>query len=112
MQPLLQKSMNSFELSILGFLILSAILFGLGLAIALIKKNPVVILLGIELMMVAGNINLVAFGRNDPNRLGLVFSIFNLILGVCEVAIAMAIIIQAYHFFKEEELTSFEKHED
>ncbi|MFM1912991.1 MAG: hypothetical protein RIR51_829 [Bacteroidota bacterium] len=104
--------MNSVEIPLLGFLLLSAILFGIGLAIVLIKKNPILILLGVELMMVAGNINLVAFGRNDVERSGVIFGLFNLILGVCELAVGMAIIIQSYNYFKENDFSDLENHED
>ncbi len=104
--------MIDFELPIFGFLILSALLFGIGIGVVLVKKNPIMILIGIEIMMVAGNINLVAFGRNDPERMGLIFSIFTIILGVCELAVGMAIIIQSYNFFKEKEFSDFDNHEE
>ena len=62
--------------------------------------------------LVAGNINLVAFGRNDVERSGVIFGLFNLILGVCELAVGMAIIIQSYNYFKENDFSDLENHED
>jgi len=80
------------------YLILSAILFCIGLFGALSKKNAVAILLGIELMLNAVNINLVAFTRYlTPGEFaGHVFAIFVIVIAAAEVALALAIIIAIY----------------
>lgn len=66
----------------------------MGLAIILLKKNTLFILMGIELMLGAANLNLAAFNRADQEQQGLLFSLMVLVVGVCEIAIALAIIIQ------------------
>jgi len=80
------------------YLILSAILFCIGLFGALSKKNAVAILLCIELMLNAVNINLVAFSRYlTPAEFdGHVFAIFIIVVAAAEVALALAIIIAIF----------------
>lgn len=57
-------------------------------------------LMGIELMLNAANLNLVAFSRNDAGNQGLLMAIFVLVVGVCELAIALAMILQMYRIYK------------
>jgi NAD(P)H-quinone oxidoreductase subunit 4L len=80
------------------FLILSAVLFSIGLYGALTKRNAIVILICIELMLNAVNIALVAFSRYiTPLALtGQVFVIFVLVVAAAEVAVGLAIIIAIY----------------
>ncbi len=80
------------------FLILAALLFSIGLYGALTKRNAIVILICIELMLNAVNIALVAFSRFvTPVMLtGQVFVIFILVVAAAEVAIGLAIIIAIY----------------
>jgi len=80
------------------FLILSAILFSIGLYGALAKRNAIVILMSIELMLNAVNIALVAFWRYVAPTLmtGQVFVIFVMVLAAAEVAVGLAIIISIY----------------
>lgn len=80
------------------YLLLSAILFCLGLYGALSKKNAVAILICIELMLNAVNINLVAFTKflTPGFVVGQVFAIFVIVVAACEVAIGLAIIISIY----------------
>ena len=80
------------------FLILSAILFSIGLYGALAKRNAIVILMSIELMLNAVNIALVAFWRYVAPALmtGQVFVIFVMVLAAAEVAVGLAIIISIY----------------
>lgn len=61
-------------------------------------------LMGLELMLVAGNINLVVFSNQDPEPQGSLMALFVLAIGVCEMALALAIVIQWYRHFKEEAL--------
>jgi NADH:ubiquinone oxidoreductase subunit K len=83
------------------YLILSAILFSIGIITVLIKKNAIVVLMGIELMLNAANINLVAFSQYDPVRLqGQMFSLFVIVIAAAEAAIALAIVLKVYSFFK------------
>jgi NADH:ubiquinone oxidoreductase subunit K len=83
------------------FLIVAAILFCIGLAVALTKKNAIGVLLGLELMLNAVNINLVAFSRHDPELLrGQLFALFVIVVAVCEVAIALSIILRVFDHYK------------
>jgi len=80
------------------FLILSAILFSIGLYGALAKTNAVVILMSIEIMLNAVNISMVAFWRYIAPALmtGQVFVIFIMVVAAAEVAVGLAIIIAIY----------------
>ena len=80
------------------YLILSAILFSIGLYGALTKRNAVIILMCIELMLNAVNITMVAFSRFIvPTMLtGQVFAIFVIIVAAAEVAVGLAIILAIY----------------
>jgi len=78
------------------FLILSAILFSIGLYGALAKRNAVVILMCIEIMLNAVNIAMVAFSRYSHIITGQVFAIFIMVVAAAEVAMGLAIIIAIY----------------
>ncbi len=80
------------------YLIISAILFSLGLYGVMTRRNAVAILMGIELILNSANLNFVAFNRfGGMERLeGQVFSIFVIVLAAAEAAIALAIIINLY----------------
>ena len=86
------------------YLLLSAFLLCAGITIVIVKKNAIVILIGIELILNAANINLVAFSRYDPQLLqGQIFSLFVIVVAASEVAVAMAIILRVYHYYKTSE---------
>jgi NAD(P)H-quinone oxidoreductase subunit 4L len=80
------------------YLILSAILFGIGLYGMLVKKNAIVILMCLEIMLNAVNIALVAFSRYITPALltGQVFAIFVIVVAAAETAVGLAIIISIY----------------
>lgn len=80
------------------YLVLAAILFSIGLYGALAKRNVIVILMSIELMLNAVNIMLVAFSRYVVPLLltGQVFAIFIMVVAAAEVAVGLAIIISIY----------------
>lgn len=82
-------------------LILSSILFSAGLMIVLIKRNAVMMLMGIELMLNASNLNLIVFNRNNPGMLtGQFFSLFVIVIAVCEAAVGLAIILRVYKYYQ------------
>jgi NADH-quinone oxidoreductase subunit K len=62
----------------------------------LLKRNAIFVLMGIELMLNAANLNLIAFSRHDSSNQGLMLGIFVLVVGVCEMAVALALVIQVY----------------
>jgi NADH:ubiquinone oxidoreductase subunit K len=78
------------------YLILSAILFSIGLYGALAKRNAVVILMSIEIMLNAVNIAMVAFSRYSHLITGQVFAIFIMVVAAAEAAVGLAIILAIY----------------
>jgi len=78
------------------FLVLSAILFSIGLYGALAKRNVVFILICIEIMLNGVNIAMVAFSRYGHILTGQVFAIFIMVVAAAEVAVGLAIIIAIY----------------
>jgi NADH-quinone oxidoreductase subunit K len=80
------------------FLYLGALLFSAGLVVVITKKNMIMVLLGVELMLNASNINLIAFNQLYPSSIsGQMFALFVIIIAVCEAAVGLAIVIQVYH---------------
>lgn len=75
------------------YLILAACLFTVGLFGVLTRRNAIGILLGIELMLNAVNVNLVAFARYAADSVGLIFTLFTISITVAEVALGLAIVI-------------------
>ncbi|MFZ5818571.1 MAG: NADH-quinone oxidoreductase subunit NuoK [Chloroflexota bacterium] len=80
------------------YLILSAALFSIGLFGVLARRNAIAILLGVELMLNAVNINLVAFWRylNPVQMTGQVFAIIVFAVAAAEVAVGLALVISVY----------------
>ena len=76
-----------------GYLTLSAMLFCIGLFGVITRRNTIGILLGIELMLNAVNINLVAFARFRADVAGMVFTVFTISITVVEVALGLALVI-------------------
>jgi NADH-quinone oxidoreductase subunit K len=76
-----------------AYLTLAAIVFCLGLFGTVTRRNTVGILLGIELMLNAVNINFVAFSRFHGDAVGMVFTLFAICITVAEVALGLAIVI-------------------
>ena len=80
-------------MGIQAYLMLAAVVFCLGLFGTVTRRNTVGILLGIELMLNAVNINLVAFSRFRGVDTGMVFTLFAICITVAEVALGLAIVI-------------------
>ena len=76
-----------------SYLVLAALVFAIGLFGVVTRRNAVGILLGIELMLNAVNINLVAFARFHGDVTGLLFAVFTIAITVAEVAVGLAIVI-------------------
>lgn len=82
------------------FLVLSVILFSLGIYAVLTRKNAIQILMGIELILNSVNINFIAFARyGNFGFTGQVISLFVIILAAAEAAIALAIVLNIYKQF-------------
>ncbi|MEQ9287365.1 MAG: NADH-quinone oxidoreductase subunit NuoK [Cyclobacteriaceae bacterium] len=86
------------------YLLFSAALFTIGLLIAIIKQNAIMVLVGIELVLNAANINFVAFSQNDPTLSGQMFSLFVIVVAVAESAVALAIIYKVYQHYQTSDL--------
>jgi NADH-quinone oxidoreductase subunit K len=76
-----------------AYLILAAVLFCIGLFGVVTRRNTIGILLGIELMLNAVNINLIAFARFRGDIVGMVFSVFTICITISEAALGLAIVI-------------------
>ncbi len=83
-----------------AYVLLAAVLFSIGLFGVLTRRNAVGILLGIELMLNAVNINFVAFARFNGNLAGVVFALFTIAITVAEVAVGLAIVIVIFRVRK------------
>jgi len=79
-----------------SYLVLAALVFSIGLFGVLTRRNAVGILLGIELMLNAVNINLVAFARYNGDLIGVIFTLFTISITVAEVAVGLAIVIAIF----------------
>jgi len=83
------------------FLVVSGVLFSLGVLCIIIRRNAVNVLMGIELIFNAANINLVAFARfNGVPVHGQMFAIFVIMVAAAEVAIALAILLTIYRHYR------------
>ena len=78
------------------FLLLAAVLFCIGIYGVLARRNAVLVLMSIELMLNAVNINLVAFGAFRGNVIGQVFALFIIAIAAAEVGVGLAIVLLIY----------------
>ena len=87
--------------SLIHFVVLSAVLFSLGLFCVVTRRNAIGILMGIELILNSANINYVAFARYGPGGYdGQLFAIFVIMLAAVEAAIGLAIVLGIYQRFE------------
>jgi NADH:ubiquinone oxidoreductase subunit K len=95
-----------------SYLLLSILLFSIGLSLALTKRHLIMILIGIELMLNAVNLNLVAFSQNDSQQQGQIFALFVVVVAAAESVVALALILQVYRFFKTVHLDDIQSLKD
>jgi NADH:ubiquinone oxidoreductase subunit K len=89
--------------SLANYLLVSALLFSVGLAGALMRRNAILMLIGIELMLNAANLNFIAFWRYGPHPdalVGMMFVIFSIGVAAAEAAVGLALIISLYGHIK------------
>jgi NADH:ubiquinone oxidoreductase subunit K len=89
-------------------LVVSALLFAIGLAGALLRRNAIIVLISIELMLNAANLNFIAFWRYGPHPealSGVMVVLFSLAIAAAEAAVGLALIINVYRHFKSTDLT-------
>ena len=92
---------------LLCYLLVSALLFAIGLAGALTRRNAIIVLIGIELMLNAANLNFIAFWRYGPHPLaltGVMFVIFSIGVAAAEAAVGLALIISIYRHCRTTDL--------
>ena len=78
------------------YLVVSAIIFAVGLGGVLTRRSPLVILLCIELMLNAANLAFVAFSRAHGNQDGHVMAVIIMVVAACEVAVGLGLIVAIY----------------
>ena len=91
-----------------GCLLVSSMLFAVGLAGALTRKSTILVLVGIELMLNAANLNFVAFWRFGPHTgasTGMIFGLFSIGVAAAEAAVGLALILAVYRHTKTTELS-------
>src|SRR5438477_1059435 len=85
------------------FLVLSAALFSIGLLAALSRRHAIFILIGIEMMLAAANLNFVAFwrfGPASPQPVGVMVAIFSIAIAAAEAAVGLALVIAVYRHYR------------
>ena len=83
-----------------AYIAVSAALFALGMTTILVRRNVLYVLMGIEMILNAANINFVAFNRFNGGGLdGRMFAIFVIILAAAEAAVALAIVLNVFYLF-------------
>ena len=86
-----------------AYLFLAALLFAVGLGGALARRNAIIVLIGIELMLNAANLNFIAFWRYGPNPeplTGILFVLFSIGIAAAEAAVGLAIIMAVYRHYR------------
>jgi NADH:ubiquinone oxidoreductase subunit K len=78
------------------YVVLSALLFAVGATGILLRRNPVVILLCLELLLNAGNLALIAFSRMVGNQQGQVFALVVMVVAACEVVVGLGLIVAIF----------------
>ena len=95
-----------FAGSLGSYLAVSGVLFLLGVATILVRRNALYVLMGVELILNAANLNFVAFARFGGYGLdGQMFALFVVILAAAEAAIALAIVLRIFHDFGSIDIT-------
>jgi NADH-quinone oxidoreductase subunit K len=94
------------------FLIVSAALFCIGLLAALSRRHAIFILIGIEMMLAAANLNFIAFwrfGSRSPNPIGVMVVIFSIAIAAAEAAVGLAMVIAVYRHFRTTNVDQLDK---
>jgi NADH:ubiquinone oxidoreductase subunit K len=87
--------------SLTEYLVLAAILFSIGLIGALTRRNVIIVLIGIEMMLNAANINLVAFGHFlSTGQTGQMFAFFSIAIAGAEASVGLALVIAIYRHYR------------
>ncbi len=88
-------------MTLTAYVAVSALLFALGIVCIVTRRNIIYVLMGIEMILNAANINFVAFARFNGGGLdGQMMAIFVIILAAAEAAVALAIVLNVFHLFE------------
>ena len=90
-----------------GYLLVAALVFATGLAGALTRRNAILVLIGIELMLNAANLNLIAFWRYGPRPqalTGMMFAVFSIAVAAAEAAVGLGLVISIYRHVRTADL--------
>ena len=93
------------------YLLVSALLFAIGFGGALTRRNAILVLIGIELMLNAANLNFLAFWRYGPHPealTGMMFVIFSIAVAAAEAAVGLALIIAIYRHTKTTDMSKLD----
>ena len=93
------------------YLILSALLFCIGLAGAVARRSAILVLIGVELMLNAANLNFIAFWRYGPHTeqlTGVMFVLFSIAIAAAEAAVGLALVIAIYRQRKTAQVDSLD----
>jgi NADH-quinone oxidoreductase subunit K len=82
--------------SLTHYLVLSGILFSIGAATVLLRRNAIIVFMGVELMLNASNLALVTFSRLHGNLTGQVMAFFVMVVAAAEVVVGLAIIVSIF----------------
>ena len=89
------------------YLLVAALVFAIGLAGALTRRNAILVLIGIELMLNAANLNFIAFWRYGPHPealTGFLFAIFSIAIAAAEAAVGLGLVISVYRHLRTTDL--------
>ena len=89
------------------FLIIAAVLIAVGIYGIVVKRNALRLIISIELIANAVNLVIVAFSRTLPSAQGQVFVLFSIAISAAEVAVGLGIMIIAYRFYKDIDVTEY-----
>ena len=92
---------------LIDFVLVSAVLFAIGIYGLVVKRNAIRMLFSIEIIANAANLNLIVFARNLHNGQGQVFALFSIAIAAAEVAVGLGIVIIAYRLYKEIDVEEF-----
>lgn len=84
------------EITLNHYLVLSAILFSIGVAGVLIRRNAIILFMSIELMLNSSNLAFISFASYMSNPIGQIFALFVIAVAAAEVGVGLAIIVTVY----------------
>lgn len=85
------------EVTLNHYIMLSFMLFAIGSLGVITRKNIIIVLMSLELMLNAANLALVSFSRFHNDNTGQVFMLMSLVVAACEVAVGLALVVSIYH---------------